>query len=66
MKLIVNGDEQVLENVKVLSDLVTVYKLDDKLVVAEVDGQVVDRSEWDGFSISEGMTIELVHFVGGG
>ncbi len=66
MKLIVNGDEQVLENVKVLSDLVTVYKLDDKLVVAEVDGQVIDRSEWGGFSISEGMTIELVHFVGGG
>lgn len=66
MKLLVNGDEQVLDNVKVLSDLVKVYKLDDKLVVAEVNGHVVDRSDWDKFALSEGMTIELVHFVGGG
>ena len=66
MRLTVNGEEKRLPHVKNVAELVAHYKLEDKLVVVEIDGDVVDRSEWQSTELQEGMSIELVHFVGGG
>lgn len=65
MQLIVNG-QQVDVNVDTLRQLVEHFKLKEQHVVAEVDGEIVDRSEWSTFSLKQGNKIELVHFVGGG
>ncbi len=66
MELIINGDKKVLEDASTLSDLVGHYGMQDKMVVAEVDGEVVERDRWLATTLRDGMRIELVHFVGGG
>jgi sulfur carrier protein len=35
-------------------------------VVAEVDGTIVKREDFDGTCLVEGQAIELIRFVGGG
>lgn len=62
----INGEEEHFDHVKTLLDVVAHYKLENNLVVAEVDGKVIDRERWSETSIKDGMSIELVHFVGGG
>lgn len=65
MKIIVNG-EQLNSKSLSLYELVVEYELISQLVVAEVDGDIIDRSHWEETMLQEGMRIELVHFVGGG
>lgn len=66
MNLIINGEEQQVDALQNIADLVSHYELKDKLVVVEIDGHVVDRQDWQDTKLQEGMSIELVHFVGGG
>jgi len=65
MELIING-ELVTLDVHYLDEIVKHYGLDKNLVVMEVDGLIIDRSEWETTTVQAGMKIELVHFVGGG
>lgn len=65
MKLLINGEEHHLD-VKTLADVITHFKLDANLVVTEVNGEIIDRSEWETTELEEMMKIELVQFVGGG
>lgn len=66
MNVTINGKEQVLTDAMTLNEVVAYYKLENNLVVAEIDGKVIDRERWDETKLVEGMSIELVHFVGGG
>lgn len=66
MMITINGKEQVLTDAITLTDVIAHYKLENNLVVAEVDGKVIDRELWDETKLVDGMSIELVHFVGGG
>ncbi|MFK3958460.1 sulfur carrier protein ThiS [Guptibacillus hwajinpoensis] len=65
MTLLVNGEQHDLE-VATLKEVVTHFGLQEGLVVTEVNGTIIDRSEWSDIEVKEGMKIELVHFVGGG
>jgi sulfur carrier protein len=65
MKLIINGEEKQL-SVQTLEDVVEHFGLQEGFVVTEVDGEIIDRKNWNSKSLVEGMQIELVHFVGGG
>lgn len=65
MVITVNGQEREVE-IKTLTELVELYGLKREHVIAEVDGQIVDRSEWEVYPLTEGSKVELVHFVGGG
>lgn len=65
VELIING-EKVSLDVRTLDEVVKHFGLEQNLVVTEVDGEIIDRSEWENKSIKPGMKIELVHFVGGG
>ncbi|WP_078391332.1 sulfur carrier protein ThiS [Shouchella patagoniensis] len=65
MKIIVNGGQLNSKSLS-LYELVVEYELSSQLVVAEVDGEIIDRSHWKETMLQEGMQIELVHFVGGG
>ncbi len=66
MTLTVNGEKQKLHGITNVSELVSHYRLQDKLVVVEIDGTVIERENWEETQLRDGMTIELVHFVGGG
>ena len=65
MKLTVNGKPAEVE-AAVLGDVLRHYELEGKMVVAEIDGNIIDKSAWEQTGLTEGMRIELVHFVGGG
>jgi len=65
MTLVINGEKHELD-VGTLFDVVSHFKLEEGLVVAEVDGKIVEREQWERVNVKDGMTIELVHFVGGG
>jgi sulfur carrier protein len=65
VKLIINGEEKHL-TVQTLHDVVEHFGLHEGFVVTEVDGEIIDRKNWESKSLIEGMQIELVHFVGGG
>jgi thiamine biosynthesis protein ThiS len=49
-----------------LAELLRTLGIDEATVVAEVDGQIVPRTEFGSAAIHKGASIELVRFVGGG
>lgn len=65
MNLIINGELHQL-HVRTLAEVVAHFELQPHLVVTEVDGEIIDRSEWEQTEVKENMKIELVQFVGGG
>lgn len=65
MNLLINGETYLLD-VTTLKEVVTYFGLQEGLVVTEIDGKIIDRSKWLNTKVEDGMTIELVHFVGGG
>jgi sulfur carrier protein len=65
MKIEVNGKEIEID-ISTLDQLVRHYNLKEEHVVAEVDGEIIERAGWNKYEIKQGIKIELVHFVGGG
>jgi thiamine-phosphate pyrophosphorylase len=51
---------------RTLGELIERHGLADRRIVAEVDGEIVARSEWGRTPLRAGMAVELVHFKGGG
>ncbi|HEV57331.1 MAG TPA: sulfur carrier protein ThiS [Phycisphaerales bacterium] len=49
-----------------VAELLNALEIDHATVVAEVDGQIVERTRFGETPIREGQSIELVRFVGGG
>lgn len=67
MTLILNGQSVEIAGEHVtVKDLLEHYDLSHKIVVVEVNEQIVEKTQYAYFTLSEGARIELVHFVGGG
>lgn len=66
MKLVVNGTQTEIEQGQTLEQLIEQYELNHNHVVAEVNGDIIDRSRWHEFELQPEVQVELVHFVGGG
>jgi sulfur carrier protein len=65
MIILINGEKTELE-LDTVADVVSHFKLDDHLVVTEVDGLIIPLEERSITKLYEGMKIEIVQFVGGG
>ncbi|MDF2668800.1 MAG: hypothetical protein K0R67_1106 [Paenibacillus sp.] len=65
MEIWVNGSKKTI-SVQTVEQLLSVYGMESKLVVVEIDGQIIQREEWPTTELMENMKVELVHFVGGG
>ncbi len=65
MKIIVNGQEKEV-SINTLESLIEHYNLNKAHVVAEVDGIIIERENWQDYRLLPGSKVELVHFVGGG
>ncbi len=67
-KLKINGKEKNFSDKmpSCLSDLLEMLEVDSATVVAEVDGKIIERSNFKTAKIQEGQSIELIRFVGGG
>lgn len=66
VKLVVNGQERVLEGVKTLADVVGHFGLNERIIVIEHNLNIVPREMYGETAVQEGDKIEIVHFVGGG
>jgi thiamine biosynthesis protein ThiS len=66
LRVVVNGDERRVPGPATLLDLLTHLGLDPRMVVVELNQEIVRRPRLGDTSLSEGDSVELVHFVGGG
>lgn len=54
------------ETVKSIQDLLQLYALENRIVVVEVNKEIVYKDQYASQILSERDTVEIVHFVGGG
>lgn len=66
MNVTVNGEPRTLDTDTSLGQLLAILGLDGKRIAVEVNRDIVPRSEYDGFRLSENDSIEIVNAIGGG
>jgi sulfur carrier protein len=67
LTFIVNGNETHVDEIVIaVSDLIKSLGLNPQRLAVELNRRIIRRAEWDSTRISEGDTVEIVHFVGGG
>jgi len=66
MELIVNGQEKSFENESSLKDIIVELQIEDKVMAAAVNMEIVKKDDWSSFTPKENDKIELLQFVGGG
>ncbi|MGB7582483.1 MAG: sulfur carrier protein ThiS [Sedimentisphaerales bacterium] len=65
----INGKEQIFPDNKMpatIADLLSILGVDSTTVVAELEGQIIERKNFSTTPLHAGQTIELVRFVPGG
>ncbi|MFQ5889397.1 MAG: sulfur carrier protein ThiS [Gemmatimonadota bacterium] len=62
----VNGKPREVPAGHTVADLLRTLELDGRLVVVELNRQIVRRNELSEIALQQGDRVELVHFVGGG
>lgn len=66
MNITVNGESRSVEAETRLSQLLEMLELDGKRIAVEVNRDIVPRSEYGDFKLSDDDTIEIVNAIGGG
>jgi sulfur carrier protein len=66
VQVIANGDSVILPDGSRLTDLLAALGLGEKWVVAERNGEAVDRADMARTPLADGDRIELVRAVAGG
>ncbi|NYE08939.1 sulfur carrier protein [Bacillus niacini] len=67
MRVVLNGELiQLPEHVVYISDVLEHYEIHNKVVIVEVNGEIVNKVEHQSTRLSDKDRIEIVHFVGGG
>lgn len=66
MLLIINGEEKTVQENTSLKQIITDLKIEDKVMAAAVNMEIVKKDDWDNFIPKENDKLELLQFVGGG
>ena len=66
MNVIVNGITKKFQNETCLGDLITQLELDEKVMAAAVNMEIVKKEKWPTCKLYEDDKVELLDFVGGG
>jgi len=66
MQIEVNGKPREVPDGASVADLLAELELDERLVVVELNREIVRRNERSDVGLQAGDRIEIVHFVGGG
>jgi len=66
MKITCNGETKEIQQDTTLVSFIRELDLNPDTVVAECDGKIVKRDEYDTLVLAEGNVLELIRFVGGG
>ncbi|MEH7384549.1 sulfur carrier protein ThiS [Bacillus sp. JJ1521] len=67
MSIIVNGRQIDLpETIQNVQGLLSHYNLENRIVVVEVNKDIVMKNNYETTGLSKGDVVEIIHFVGGG
>jgi sulfur carrier protein len=66
MKITVNGDAREMPSGSTLRDLLQTLDLRREALVAEVNRNIVEKTQDSTLGLQEGDQVELIQFVGGG
>ncbi|MGX2959847.1 sulfur carrier protein ThiS [Peribacillus sp. JNUCC 23] len=67
MSITLNGKSVDLqEGVNTVEQLLSNYHLENRIVVVEVNKEIVMKENYKTMSLSHGDVVEIIHFVGGG
>ena len=66
MKITCNGETKKIPPNTTLIPFIRDMNLNPDTVVAECDGRIIKRDEYDTLILSDGNVLELIRFVGGG
>ena len=64
MAITVNGKQ--MELFETVQQLLVHYRLENRIVIVEVNEDIVTKENYETTSLSHGDVVEIVHFVGGG
>jgi thiamine biosynthesis protein ThiS len=66
LRVTVNGESKEIPNGATLSDLLVHIGLKPELVAVEVNRVIIRKHDWSMTTLTDGDSLEIVHFVGGG
>ena len=66
MTLIINGETKEFSNDSTLQNIITNLQIEDKVMAAAVNMNIVKKEDWNSFIPKDDDKIELLQFVGGG
>jgi sulfur carrier protein len=66
VNLMINGEKRSVEDISTIHDLLVCFKLEQKILVIEVNREIVERTVYESTPLHDGDVVEIVHFVGGG
>ena len=66
MNLIINGETKIFEAGQSLQYIIKSLKIEDKVMAAAVNMEIVKKDQWNNFKPQDDDKIELLQFVGGG
>ena len=65
-KIQLNGDSYEINNRSNLNELLNKLKIDKNKVAVEVNGEIVERKNYQNLILNKNDKVEIVHFIGGG
>lgn len=65
IQLIVNGEQKNIVS-STIKELLLELKIEDKVMAAAVNMNVVKKDDWESFILNENDRVEFLQFVGGG
>jgi len=66
MNIIINGQTKEVEESITVSKLLQLLSLEDKVMAAAVNMDIVKQDKWNEHQLQDGDKVELLDFVGGG
>ena len=66
MNIIINGENKSFEDNMSLKEIITNLQIEDKVMAAAVNMEIVKKDNWNNHIPKENDKIELLQFVGGG
>ncbi|MDO9304120.1 MAG: sulfur carrier protein ThiS [Sulfuricurvum sp.] len=66
MEIKVNGEVREMNEGSTLHDLIHTLGLEERVMAAAVNMQIVKKDSWNSAVLNDGDAIELLDFVGGG
>ncbi len=66
MTLIINGETKEFDDSFTLQNIITNLQIENKVMAAAVNMNIVKKDDWKNFVPNENDKIELLQFVGGG